>query len=392
MSVKKSEEISPRMAKLLGLTDEQMFALNAIVGKTPADMKRRLELLLPLIIRKGFGFLDDCTSFDLAEAPFLKTVKEKELEIFGKATPGCRIMEYETGSKMMYDATVASLEEFVPSVLDLFFESDKAREIMARAAETDEKSKVQGSLASVSVIIRELPFLLKTFVKIRLLDGELSKLVLGQYDLREFTDISKEELRFADDNIRAACEETGMDYARLKAYVEIHEEMHNFAAWYLGLLAGQRNTMGCIINKVMGREIQCVTKEDQEEMLVFGAAVEGHAEFFADKIAADLLPGFEFKRMKPGFFRKLKWRIIGLEKLRNNYVVGPVFIEYLYNKGGVDLANSVFEKPPKTMAEVLDPELYLKRIAAEPAFSSDMDKSGSVFPKGSSLGFAAIGI
>lgn len=316
-----------------------------------------MQLIVIAVLERAFKHLDDGSSFQLADVPFMEAVKEEELKIFGVATPPCQIMVYQTGSKMLFDGMRSTLRQIIPTI----FEMEPPDKLLSDLRRNRSALK---SIYTIIVDIKLILLLIPEYLRVRLVNTELAKLVLGQYDLIELVEVSKEELRIADNNIHKWANGQGDDYEIKKRYVLIHEEIHNLDAQYYGSMGCQIGMIKKQLAKTKGRKNKKMTKEDKDEALAFAAAVEGRAEFFTGLISKELLPNFVYEQTEPNFLRKLYWKIIGIEKLTNNYVQGPIFIQYLYDKGGIKLANIVFEKPPISMKEIDNPELYLQRIGA----------------------------
>lgn len=344
------EEFLARMAKKLGMEEKEVKELLASDSGDDAKVKKGAERLFITLAKKFFGFLNDGSSpVKIEETPFLAKVQAKELEVFGKETAPIPIVAYQSGKKMLYDALVSGIEEIIPELMNTYDQSEM------------KKKRKRGLWSAVSSSVK-IVTILPGLIKMRLLFAELGERVMGQFDMREVTRVSGGELRIADGNIRRISFETGMDLSRLSEYVGMHEELHSFAAQHLELRKCQKNRLDDLLAKISRKERPKFDKKDEDQSRAFSAAVEGHAEFFTQLFAKDLLPGFVLARSKPGIWKKTKWRIIGLDKLMQNYTLGPEFIGYLYKKGGVDLANNVFAMPPVSMEEVINPEIYLKRI------------------------------
>jgi uncharacterized protein (DUF2342 family) len=89
--------------------------------------------------------------------------------------------------------------------------------------------------------------------------------------------------------------------------------------------------------------------------------IEGHAEFFTNLFSKDLVPGLDTTRRKLGVMKKLKYKILGLDKLLARYKDGERFISVLYEYGGAKLANTPLGVLP-TRQEIELPGQYIDRI------------------------------
>ncbi|MCB9063202.1 MAG: hypothetical protein H6622_16880 [Halobacteriovoraceae bacterium] len=101
--------------------------------------------------------------------------------------------------------------------------------------------------------------------------------------------------------------------------------------------------------------------------------LEGHATFFEEKLGEALgISPIHFNFIKDGCLIENQ-----MTSTRNNFLVksiylaGKDFVEYFYNLGGVERVWKLFDSPPQTYSEILDPQNYTRfRLPHKSDFNS----------------------
>ncbi len=278
-------------------------------------------------------------------------------------------------------ANVASVERMVGPALS------KAAAMRRGMPKVLEKAARSGSAAELGAVL-----------------AWLSSRVLGQYDILvgEEASLDEDVISYVGPNIVALEQRHGFDPSQFRLWLALHESAHRAqftgAPWvrtyFLGLieevLSMVASKPGDVANGVSralseiakGRSplsemgvVGLVASEAQLDALrrlnALMSVLEGHGEVVMDVAAQDLVPDaarfhdvLRQRRAHPGAPARLLNQLLGLEAKMRQYEEGERFIRHLRTAGGPDLVATLFDGPERlpSMAEVLDPDAWLRRI------------------------------
>ena len=288
---------------------------------------------------------------------WLKTIRAVEERITGLNPDEASVYSFESPPHLLYSAVNTSVEQL--DIGNLLI--DGAGDALIQYKLMGRREKIKWMALAVLHSAASVPRLGASYLWSRLIFkyflDELSRRILGQYDAIGEMKISAGKIRLAAPNIRRVAKEEHMNLLELIYYVLIHEEVHNTQFANFDILPAQKDSLrNYFCDFFRGKGLQT---EAMEALMI---AVEGYAEFFANKIAQELLPDFKFERKKPTLKRRIKDRILGLTSTRERYVKGEKFISHLYEKGGSKLTNMALEYPPDCMREIENPDEYITSI------------------------------
>lgn len=101
--------------------------------------------------------------------------------------------------------------------------------------------------------------------------------------------------------------------------------------------------------------------------------LEGHADVVMDGVGPEVIPtvasirrAFEVRRKGAGGFDRIIRRLLGLEAKMRQYRDGAVFVRAVTDQVGRDGFNVIWSEPANlpSRAEILDPDLWVKRVHA----------------------------
>ena len=93
---------------------------------------------------------------------------------------------------------------------------------------------------------------------------------------------------------------------------------------------------------------------DDDARAAYGMLVEGHAMFIQERVAADLKISEAAARLGEQMAAETGTGGAGWTK----YVAGKKFVQAAFDKGGIELVQKLFTKPPRAPLLVLEPENY----------------------------------
>lgn len=279
------------------------------------------ELMKNTVFPKAFGFLRDdsnvITHVDSKDT-FYQSVLDLERAILGGNVSESEIHLYQSGGQLLFDALTES----------------------AKSMNTTRQSSGVGlsTMVLASQVLISLPI--------------LKNLILGQYDFINNCGpvgdgISSDSIiRICSGNIKKVAATKNLECISLFRYTLIHEEIHNWQA---------HNTKMQSIRK------ELTDRGDINEIMNYMVLVEGHAEFFTDMISNRLLTEFRLERSVPGLIDKIIYKITGLDKMRNRYIIGKKFFEdvYMLSDGNMSMINDVLNYMVPNDKYLNDPSLFV---------------------------------
>lgn len=275
--------------------------------------------------------IEDCSGrgrFD----DFLVEVEMLEQEIIGLMPSERKVIEYNSGKKMLKDAGKYMLNELGISALS--GASIWRKQFFGRTFRQNKKK-----------FFLLLPFSPFYFLWWMLIDYSCfcadSEVLLG---------VSiNEKIMICWPNIAREAERKGYKIEDFEKFIVIHEEIHNSQSANFSIsemkkkLFKEQNRAREMFFNGTGEKREFFKRNEETE--AFMAATEGHAEFFSKKIANRLLPDFHPQPKQDILYKS-----------------GEFFISHLYFIGGADLANLSLRFPPKTAQEIKKPQMYLSRV------------------------------
>lgn len=291
-------------------------------------------------VSKTLAFLNNKTSVKSTTRfnEFLGGISKFQKEVIGYFAGDAEVIEYESGKKCLYDALFRVMDEL---------------DIWSVVAIKEEKFFSKVPWFFLIPILSPIIFLL-AYLRARIVLTYLSNQILGMYDLQDRVPIPRGAIRIVPSNIKKLAKKRNLDFQIVEKYVVIHESIHDLQTSIFPVED---------YRKTLAKEF--FTKKDsssQEKLGALMTVIEGHAEFFTNKLAKELWPEIQFRKKK-GFLQKMVNKALGLEGKTKQYEIGSHFIGYLYQKGGLTMANLPLTNLPFSMDEIKNPETYLKRVA-----------------------------
>jgi coenzyme F420 biosynthesis associated uncharacterized protein len=102
------------------------------------------------------------------------------------------------------------------------------------------------------------------------------------------------------------------------------------------------------------------------------AVVEGHGNYVMDSVGAEVIPSFkrmrhvfEGRRQQQRFVQRVLSQVLGLEMKMRQYELGQRFCEAVAEREGDEALRRLWDDESQlpTMAELRDPQLWLRRVA-----------------------------
>lgn len=251
-------------------------------------------------------------------------------------------------------------------------------------------------------------------VEVGVLLGYVSRRVLGQYDLlvpetpgatrrRRMGVAPGTALYFVGPNMAETARRHGFVLDEFALWVALHEVTHRFqfagVPWlrprFFGLVEKYLSSLDLdargLASRLAGaaREVRArslppdqrhpmfllATPEQRgtlEELQALMTVVEGHGNFVMDLVGERVIPSFkkmrttfERRRQQPGPVQRAFNHLIGLEMKLRQYEVGQRFCEEVFRHGGGPAVARLWTSPDElpTLAELREPELWLRRVA-----------------------------
>lgn len=168
-----------------------------------------------------------------------------------------------------------------------------------------------------------------------------------------YSPISK-KLFFLPGNLKPSMRSLGLEHRFMRDLVEVimaHELTHSVQDAKL---------------KLMERQRRMFSKDEKDAWIML---VEGHASWVQERVAADLGLEESAQRFAEQLMKKHS-RFIGAAGESNDlgganmrgYIKGKLFVEAVYDKGGVKAVQRLFDDPPKSPRVIDDPDLYLGQV------------------------------
>ena len=241
-------------------------------------------------------------------------------------------------------------------------------------------------------------------VEVGVLLGYVSRRVLGQYDLLVPEDEGAAPLYFVGPNLVETERRHGFVPEDFSLWVAVHEVTHRFqfegVPWlrerflhlvhsYLGSVEldakGLAQRFGTAARKMISKDtpveernpIYLLATDEQRRLLdqiqSLMAVVEGHGNYVMDTVGEAVIPSFkrmrhvfQRRRQQTTWFQKVINQAIGLEMKMRQYEIGQQFCETVARNGGPDALAQLWVDPDRfpTMAELREPESWLRRVAA----------------------------
>ncbi len=241
--------------------------------------------------------------------------------------------------------------------------------------------------------------------EVGLINGYMSRRVLGQYELSLLAPQAPPRLLFVASNLDRGVAELGADRESFLRWVAVHELVHALqfqgVPWlraHLGELlrrflatvdvriergAGgaslsdlsalvERFREGGIAALVQSREQGALLERVQATM----AMVEGHAEHVMDALAPELAPRHEGlreamrrRRSSRSAPERILQRLLGMDLKLRQYELGKSFCDAVVAEGGIGLLNRAWSSQSAlpSLRELEHPLQWTARVAAEPA-------------------------
>lgn len=227
MSSEKKEEIRKKFEKMKSdpywenvppFIQKEMEKYVAMATGEKSETAKIDELKSGLMI--VLGFLNKPCEIKTGDRfyPFLEEVKKVETEITGLTFGKCRIWEYGSGRKCLFDALFTTFDE-----LQLWPKILKRKEKSTLAKNTPLHRKIISALLLIPrLLVVCILFLFLKFSMIR-----ISKKILGQYDFIEKIPFSVGEIRIVTSNIQKCAKNRCYNLSGLEKYVVLHEDIHN---------------------------------------------------------------------------------------------------------------------------------------------------------------------
>jgi hypothetical protein len=327
---------------------------------------------------KSIGFLNEnCEIVDNGSSvDYLEETRPVVDEVTKlKHNDNLQILEYESGKKCLYDALENIItREKIFETLEVFY--DKVSPL---------KCKLVRTMFEFPVLF---PWGMITKVRIKHILNYFSKNILGQYDANALP-ISQFEgtMRIVSANITRYVTEMYKDkpdvipskIGEMKKYVVMHEDIHdrqafNFPEINLELNSVLKRLLLSMVIELYGgikevpeAEAKRIKDDSMDKLDAMMSIIEGHSEFFTNKVAEALIPFLKYRR-KETPLSSLKRRFYDVNKKYEQYKKGFTFIQHLYERGGAELANLPLQKYPTGMKEIENPDLYLLRIGKFPSY------------------------
>lgn len=164
---------------------------------------------------------------------------------------------------------------------------------------------------------------------------------------------TSKKLFFFPGNLKPSMRSLGLEHRFVRDLVEVimaHELTHSVQDAQIKLSERQRKMF---------------SKEEKDAWIML---VEGHASWVQERVAADL--GLEESAQKfAEQLMKKHSRFIGSASESDDmganmrgYIKGKLFVEAVYDKGGVKAVQRLFDNPPKSPRYIDDPDLYLGQV------------------------------
>jgi coenzyme F420 biosynthesis associated uncharacterized protein len=243
-------------------------------------------------------------------------------------------------------------------------------------------------------------------VEIGVLLGYVSRRVLGQYDLLVPEDEHGDgaALYFVGPNMVETERRLGFVPHEFTLWVAVHEVTHRFqfegVPWlrdhflslvheYLGSIdidaKGLAQRVGGAARRLMSgnvpveerNPVYLLASDRQRELLdriqSMMAVVEGHGNFVMDLVGSTHIPSFrqmrhifQRRREQMTVAQRVMNQVIGLEMKLRQYELGQSFCETVVERDGMDALARLWVGPAHfpTMAELKEPERWLRRVAA----------------------------
>ena len=269
---------------------------------------------------------------------------------------------------------------------------------------TDKVESRVGRSTEPGVALARLAQRTAVSAEIGVLLGYVSRRVLGQYDLLVPDDDESAVLYFVGPNMVETERRYGFIPEEFTLWVAVHEVTHRFqfdgVPWlrerFLGLVheyldsmeldaKGLSSRLAQAGRRLMAKDtpieernpIYLLASERQRELLdqiqALMAVVEGHGNYVMDAVGEQVIPSF--KQMRGVFQRRRKEtsriqrainHAIGLEMKMRQYEVGQRFCDAVVKREGPGALAQLWVDPDQfpTMAELREPDLWLRRVAA----------------------------
>jgi hypothetical protein len=113
-----------------------------------------------------------------------------------------------------------------------------------------------------------------------------------------------------------------------------------------------------------------LTARSKDEMTAWIMLVEGHATWVQERVADELGLSESAQRFAEQMLNKHQQfgtygrddNALGAANIRG-YIQGKVFVEAIYDKGGIKAVQRLFDNPPKSPRFIEDPDSYLSQVA-----------------------------
>ncbi|MBN1288137.1 MAG: zinc-dependent metalloprotease [Actinobacteria bacterium] len=239
-------------------------------------------------------------------------------------------------------------------------------------------------------------------IQVGIIMGYLARNVLGQFDLSLPDPERGSRLYLVETNLHRVQQKLGLHPRDFRQWITLHEVTHCYEFhcndWlkeyvsslmqdYLstidwsslakpGFLSNLRSSevheddalrIGGLISIISTPEQRRILAQVQAVMSV----LEGYSNHVMDTVGKELLPSyasmkerFERRREMKSGVEKLLQRLIGIDLKLQQYKLGQSFVDRVVEKENIEFLNRVWEGPGKmpTMEEVLEPELWVKRM------------------------------
>ena len=284
------------------------------------------------------GFLDGNEPVREVRDPYytLETVDVIEEELGLEHPEDVSFLEYPSGQQMIYDAITQLIENN-----GLYGEMEES---------FDEDSSQSFSLLRDPITIAKG---IAKYLWMRKKINFQANRVMGIHELNKFTNggfpvtLNEEIIGYVPDNIGRFAERHDTDEEMALQYVKTHEGIHVVQSYNF---PGIRERKAELIDSVAEIEREAVPEDVGDEIQAMMTVVEGHAEYFTNKIVEDRYD-IEIDR-NTSLKQDTINRIFGFKEKRDQYLEGSNLIAELYDIGGLDLAHEPLRDLPQSMEDI----------------------------------------
>lgn len=303
--------------------------------KGSTDVRKAVEDIV-------FGFLDGGGSARETwdEYYMTETVDVLEDELRLEHPENVAFLEYPDGQQMVYDA--------ITQLFDYSGLYEKAEEIEEEVDESVPLWKLPVELAKLA---RYIP----TYLWMRKKMNFQADRVMGLHEVNRYTvsgfpaTLEDEIIGYVPENIMDFADRQDIEPEEADQYVKTHEGIHVIQSHSFPQIQRRRRD---VLERGLDIENSETVEDFKEEIQAVMTAIEGHAEFFTNKVAEERY-ALEIGR-DLSLKQDIIYRIFGMKEKREQYRKGSELIGQLYDLGGPELAHEPLRNPPERLEELED--------------------------------------